>query len=57
MKKKKNKCIGQSLDDYLKEEGIYEEVRARAIKKTIALKKKLHSLTAFCPSLKKKINE
>ena len=28
--------IGSSFDDYLKEEGIYEEVTARAIKRVIA---------------------
>jgi antitoxin HicB len=28
--------IGSSFDDYLKEEGIYEEVTARAIKRGIA---------------------
>jgi DNA-binding Xre family transcriptional regulator len=30
--------IGSSLDDFLKEEGIYEEVTARAIKRVIARK-------------------
>ncbi len=34
--KEKNKHIGPSLDDFLKEEGIYEEVRANAIKEIIA---------------------
>ena len=33
---KENKHIGSSLDDFLKEEGIYEEVRTSAIKKVIA---------------------
>jgi hypothetical protein len=33
---KKNKHIGSSLDDLLKEEGIFEEVEAEAIKKVIA---------------------
>ena len=33
--KKKGK-IGSSLDEFLKEEGIYEEVTARAIKRVIA---------------------
>lgn len=28
--------IGSSLDDFLKEEGIYEEVSARAIKRVLA---------------------
>jgi antitoxin HicB len=35
MKKKKGR-IGSSFDDFLKEEGIYEEVTARAIKRVIA---------------------
>ena len=33
--KKKGK-VGSSFDDFLKEEGIYEEVTARAIKRVIA---------------------
>ena len=33
---KKKGRIGSSFDDYLKEEGIYEEVTARAIKRVIA---------------------
>jgi antitoxin HicB len=36
MKKTKKGRIGSSFDDYLKEEGIYEEVTARAIKRVIA---------------------
>ena len=35
MKKKKGR-IGSSFDDFLKEEGIYEEVSARAIKRVLA---------------------
>jgi antitoxin HicB len=35
-KKKKKARIGSSFDDFLKEEGIYEEVTARAIKRVIA---------------------
>ena len=35
MKKQKGR-IGSSFDDFLKEEGIYEEVTARAIKRVIA---------------------
>ncbi len=35
MKKIKGK-IGSSFDDFLKEDGIYEEVTARAIKRVIA---------------------
>jgi antitoxin HicB len=30
------KHIGQSFDDFLKEEGIYEEVQLNALKKTLA---------------------
>ena len=33
---KKKGRIGSSFDDYLKEEGIYEDVTARAIKRAIA---------------------
>ena len=33
---KKKGSIGSSFDDFLKEEGIYEEVTARAIKRVIA---------------------
>jgi antitoxin HicB len=36
MKKSKKGRVGSSFDDYLKEEGIYEEVTARAIKRVIA---------------------
>ncbi len=35
MKKKKGR-IGSSFDDFLKEDGIYEEVSARAIKRVLA---------------------
>lgn len=35
MKKKRGR-IGSSFDDFLKEEGIYEEVTAKAIKRVIA---------------------
>jgi len=35
MKKKKGR-IGSSFDDFLKEEGLYEETTARAIKRVIA---------------------
>lgn len=35
---KKNKHIGSSFDDFLKEDGIFEEVEASAIKKVIAMK-------------------
>ena len=36
MKKKRNPHIGSSLDDFLKEEGIFEETRAIAIKEALA---------------------
>jgi antitoxin HicB len=36
VKKKKKGRIGSSFDDFLKEDGIYEEVTARAIKRVIA---------------------
>ena len=29
-------CIGSAFDDFLKEEGIYEEVQAGALKKVVA---------------------
>ena len=34
--KKRNKHIGSSLDDFLKEEGILEETRAILLKETLA---------------------
>ena len=34
--RKKKAAVGSSFDDYLKEEGLYEEVTARAIKRVIA---------------------
>jgi antitoxin HicB len=36
MSKRKKGRVGSSFDDFLKEEGIYEEVTARAIKRVIA---------------------
>ena len=36
MTTKKKGRIGSSFDDFLKEEGIYEEVTARAIKRVLA---------------------
>ena len=36
MKKKRKARIGSSFDDFLKKEGMYEEVTARAIKRVIA---------------------
>lgn len=55
---KKNKHIGSSLDDLLKEEGIFEEVEAGAIKKVIAweltqaMEKKHISKTTMATRLK-----
>ena len=34
--KKRNKHIGSSLDDFLKEEGVREETRAIVLKETLA---------------------
>jgi len=34
--KKRNKYIGSSLEDFLKEEGVLEETRAVALKETLA---------------------
>ena len=36
MKKRKKGRVGSSFDDFLKREGIYEEVTARAIKRVVA---------------------
>jgi len=36
METKDNSCIGSSFDDFLKEEGIYEECEATAIKRVIS---------------------
>jgi len=36
MSKSKNRHIGSSLDDLLREEGIYEETQAQAIKEVVA---------------------
>jgi len=33
----KDSNVGSSFDDFLKEDGIYEEVRARALKRVIAM--------------------
>ena len=33
---KRNRHIGSSLEDFLKEEGIYEEATARAVKEVLA---------------------
>lgn len=37
---KKKLHIGESFDSFLRDEGIYEEVTATAIKRTIALQKR-----------------
>jgi hypothetical protein len=34
--KKRNKHIGSSLEDFLKEEGIFEEAQAQAVKEVVA---------------------
>ena len=36
MRKKRNPRIGSSLDDFLKEEGIFEAVQVQAIKEVVA---------------------
>jgi antitoxin HicB len=36
MSKRKNSHIGGSLDEFLKEEGVYEETQAQAIKEVVA---------------------
>ena len=36
--KKRNKHIGSSLEDFLKEEGILEETRVLVLKETLAVK-------------------
>jgi antitoxin HicB len=36
MRKRRNKHIGSSLEDFLKEEGILEETRAVALKEAVA---------------------
>lgn len=36
MRKKKKGSVGSALDDFLKQDGIYEEITARAIKRVIA---------------------
>jgi antitoxin HicB len=37
MSKLKNSHIGQSFDDFLREEGIYEEVQTTAIKRVLSM--------------------
>lgn len=34
--KTKNICLGETFEDFLKEEGIYQEVHTKALKKTLA---------------------
>jgi antitoxin HicB len=36
MKKKRKKHMGSSIDDFLKQEGIFEESQAQAIKEVVA---------------------
>lgn len=38
MKKQPNKHIGTSLDDFLREEGVLEEVRAQVLKEMLEAK-------------------
>lgn len=52
---KKNKYTGSSFDDFLKEEDIYEEVTARALKKTSIYE--LEKIVAGTRGLKSKIRE
>jgi hypothetical protein len=35
-RKKRNKQVGSSLDDFLKDEGIFEETQAKAVKEVVA---------------------
>lgn len=52
---KKNKFSGESLDNFLKEEGLYEEVTARALKKASMYKLKM--LIASKRGMKNKIRK
>ncbi len=54
-KMKKNKHTGSSLDDFLQEENLYEEVTARALKK--ASIHELEQLVSSTRGLKSKIRE
>ena len=55
---KKNKHIGSDFDDFLKEEGIYEECTAEAVKRVVAfqiaqeMKKQKLTKTQFAKMLK-----
>lgn len=55
---KKNKHFGSSIDDFMKEEGLYEEAQAQAIKEVIAwqlsqaMSKKKISKTTMATRLK-----
>ncbi len=57
MKSKNNPHIGSSFDDFLREEGLHEEVEAAALKKVIAaalalqMKRKGISMSALAASL------
>ncbi len=35
-RKKRNKHVGSSLDDFLKDEGIFEETQTKAVKEVVA---------------------
>ena len=52
---KKNKHTGSSFDDFLKEENLYEEVTARALKKTSI--HELEQIVSNTRGLKSKIRE
>lgn len=55
---KKNKHIGSSIDDFMKEEGFFEEAQAQAIKEVVAwqlaqeMKKQKLSKTSLAAKLK-----
>ena len=57
MKSKNNPHIGSSFDDFLRQEGLYQEVEAAALKKVIAaalarqMKRKGISMSALAASL------
>lgn len=57
MKSKKNPHVGSNFDDFLREQGIYEQVESAALKKVIAaaltqqMKRKGISVSALAASL------
>ncbi|MGO1076946.1 hypothetical protein [Inquilinus sp. CA228] len=46
--KTKNPHIGESFESFLREDGIYDEVTATAIKRTLALKTPWRRATPAC---------